>query len=130
MTAPELASINLRALIAEVDEARARLQALADELTGIDPGPAASPDRPIKALLAVDLHSYYTLLEALLERLIGTLEGQVPRGNNSRCSISLTTWSTSSVARSRCHGGSPGHRSGAAAGSAVTAAWNLRPRSL
>lgn len=87
MTGPELANVNLRALVAEIDEAVARLDQLACELQSVDVAAGAEPDRATKALIAVDLHSYYTMLENLVERIIVDLEGRAPRGPDSHLAL-------------------------------------------
>ena len=80
MTARELAEGDLRSLVVELEDARARLDRLAAEIASLDTGPAAAPNRATLALISVDLHSYYTILESLIERLAVTLEGRLPPG--------------------------------------------------
>jgi hypothetical protein len=88
MSPQELARANLHALLAEVTEAQERLRQAADEIAALDPGGAATaPARATVALLAVDLHSYYTLLESLLERVVVALEGQTPGGPSSHAAL-------------------------------------------
>lgn len=93
MTGRELAAGELRELLAEVLTVQGVLRDLVTEIRGTDPGADATPNRATLALLAVDLHSYYTAFEGLLSRVIMTLEGRVPSSSAS----------TSCVARSiRC----------------------------
>lgn len=80
MTPRELAEGDLRSLVAEIDDARGRLDRLAAEVASLDPGPSAAPERATLALISVDLHSYYTTLESLIERIIMTMEGRLPPG--------------------------------------------------
>ena len=87
MTPQELAGHALRALVAEISEARERLSELAAEIGIADPGPAADPDRKTMALLALDLHAYYCTFEALAERLAAAFEGTVPRGAASHVAL-------------------------------------------
>jgi len=80
VTARELAEGELRSLVVEIEDARARLDRLAAEIAALDTGPTAAPDRATLALIAVDLHSYYTILESLIERIVMALEGRLPPG--------------------------------------------------
>ena len=66
MTARELAESDLQALRAEIEDAGRRLAELATEIASIHPGDAGDPPRPTLALIAVDLHSYYTIVESVL----------------------------------------------------------------
>lgn len=83
MTAPELAARELRVLVGEIDTAREVLGRLLDELRRSDPGPGAEPPRDRLALLAIDLHSWYTALESLLLRILAAFEGAPPAGDSS-----------------------------------------------
>jgi hypothetical protein len=80
VTARELAHVELAALLSEIDEARHRMAALAEEIGNVDPGGDGDPSRAILALLAVDLHSWYSALESLLERILAAVDGSTPTG--------------------------------------------------
>lgn len=80
MSPVELARAEIIALLAELGDARRRLGLLADEVVRIDPGPDATADRGTLAIVAIDLHSYYTTIESLLERIMVALEGAAPTG--------------------------------------------------
>lgn len=86
MTGAELALARIRKLAAEIRDAQRRLEDLAAEIVSLDPG-AGHPSRPVLALIAVDLHSYYTTVEGLLERIIAGLEGDVPSGANAHAEL-------------------------------------------
>ncbi len=65
-------------------EARVDLQALgrieaelADARARLGEQPA---DRPLQALVAVDLHDLYTAIESLFERIARSIDGEVPAG--------------------------------------------------
>jgi hypothetical protein len=87
VTAPELAETELRSLLAEIDTARGLLSRLAIELEDTDPGDGGSPTREVLALLAMDLHSWYTALEALLVRVLTVFEGGIPAGEASHALV-------------------------------------------
>ncbi len=71
----------LSRLLREAGIDRAALCRLAAELAAFAPGLAADPaDRPRQALLAVDLHDYYTAIETLFERVARSIDGDVPAG--------------------------------------------------
>jgi len=76
----QLARAELAALLAEVGDARRRLSELAQEIANTDPGSSGQPHRATLALLGVDLHSYYTTIEGLIERIVGALEGRTLEG--------------------------------------------------
>jgi len=44
--------------------------------------PATTPDRPVLALLAVDLDQYYTAIEATLEAVVRAFDGPAPKGGD------------------------------------------------
>jgi hypothetical protein len=77
VTARELAGADLRTLIGD----------LAAEIANKDLGPKADPPREVLALLAVDLHSYYTALESLVERVLVAVEGRTPGGPASHAAL-------------------------------------------
>jgi hypothetical protein len=87
VTAHELAEAELRSLLAEIDTARDLLGRLASELKETDPGDQASPSREVLALLAMDLHSWYTALEALMVRVLTVFEGGIPAGEASHALV-------------------------------------------
>ena len=57
---------------------------LAAYLPGLDNPPV---DRPLCAVVAGDLHDYFTAAEALFERVAGTVDGSVPAGEDSRAQL-------------------------------------------
>jgi hypothetical protein len=83
----ELAAAELRVLLGEIATTRVMLSRLRDEIARVDPGPDASPPREVLALLAMDLHSWYTALESLLARILGAFEGALPEGESSHALI-------------------------------------------
>lgn len=60
MTGAELALVRIRKLAAETRDALGRLEELAAEIRTVHPTDTV-PSRPVLALIAVDLHSYYTI---------------------------------------------------------------------
>jgi hypothetical protein len=80
MTGASLASADLRLLLAEIATARTLLCQLADEIASVRERHPGDAPREALALIAIDLHSYYTKLESLLERILVSFEGQIPRG--------------------------------------------------
>jgi len=78
MTAESLARAELTALVAELADARRRLTELAAEIAVTDTDADTPGDRPTMALLGVDLHSYYTIVESTIVRVIVALEGRTP----------------------------------------------------
>ena len=68
----------LEDLLQRIDLDRAARQRLVDEVRTYFPDD--EPDRPVVALMAVDLDRYYTCLEATLETVIRVLDGVVPSG--------------------------------------------------
>ena len=87
MSPKELAATTMRVVLSELAEVRGRLQDLAAEIASESSVAGAAPSRPTLALLAVDLHSYYTLLEGLIQRLVLALEGDAPRGPASHVAL-------------------------------------------
>ena len=87
MTARHLAEAELRRLAGEIADARRRLGELAREIASLDPGPQGDLARAPLALIAVDLHSYYTALESLLERILVAIEGKAPIGTAAHAEI-------------------------------------------
>jgi hypothetical protein len=87
MTGASLASADLRILLAEISTARGLLRQLAEEIEDVRQRHPADVPREALALLAVDLHSYYTKLESLLERILVSFEGQVPRGESAHVGV-------------------------------------------
>jgi len=83
----ELAAAGLRVLLGEIATTRGMLARLREEIARVDPGADASPPREVLALLAVDLHSWYTALESLLARILGAFEGSPPEGESSHALI-------------------------------------------
>jgi hypothetical protein len=79
MTGATLASGDLRLLLSEVATARQLLSQLAAEIESVRKQHPGTVSREVLALLAVDLHSYYTKLESLLERILVSFEGHTPR---------------------------------------------------
>ena len=81
MTAADLSRPRLARLLAEARPDRDALVRLAGELTAFAPRLAEAPtERPLLAVVAVDLHDYYTALETLFERTARLLDGDVPKG--------------------------------------------------
>jgi hypothetical protein len=79
MTGARLASADLRLLLAEIATGRDLLERIAKEIEDVrGRHPLTIPREPL-ALLALDLHSYYTKLEALVERILLSFEGHFPR---------------------------------------------------
>jgi predicted nucleotidyltransferase len=75
------------ALAREIETARSLLRQLADEVDAVQHRHPELVPREALALIAVDLHSYYTKLEALLERILVSFEGQVPRGESGHAGL-------------------------------------------
>jgi len=80
MTGATLASGDLKLLLAEIATARSLLAQLAAEVDSVRQRYPGIIAREALALIAIDLHSYYTKLESLLERILVSFEGQSPRG--------------------------------------------------
>jgi hypothetical protein len=74
----------LSRLLVECQVEQAALDRLAAELARYraDLG-AADPGRPVQALVAVDLHDYFTAAEAFFERIARAVDGEVPAGPDS-----------------------------------------------
>ena len=84
MTPADPVRARLSRLLAEARVESAALQRIAEEMaryrTDLD---AVMPARPVLALVAVDLHDYYTAAEALFERVARPVDGDVPSGLDS-----------------------------------------------
>jgi hypothetical protein len=87
MTGPSLASTDLRLLLAEIATARQLLSQLAAEVESVRKQHPGVVSREVLALLAIDLHSYYTKLESLLERILVSFEGHTPRGESGHAGL-------------------------------------------
>ena len=87
MTGAKLASGDLRLLLAEIATARPLFAQLAAEIESVRQRHPTVIPREALALIAVDLHSYYTKLEALLERFLVSFEGQAPRGESGHAGL-------------------------------------------
>src|SRR5262245_50279316 len=87
MTGATLAGSDLRLLLAEISTARALLAQLAAEVDSVRQRYPGIVSREALALLAIDLHSYYTELESLLERILVSFEGQSPRGEAAHSGV-------------------------------------------
>lgn len=87
MTGRELATGELAELVEEIRATRRRLQDLLGEIRQIVPTAGVPPPRPVLALLAVDMHSYYTALETLLTRLLVGIEGRAPQGESAHAQL-------------------------------------------
>jgi hypothetical protein len=87
MTGAMLASGDLRLLLAEITTARTLLGQLAAEVESVRQRHPAAVPREALALIAVDLHSYYTKLEGLLERILISFEGQAPPGESGHAGL-------------------------------------------
>jgi hypothetical protein len=87
MTGAMVASGALRLLLAEVATARVLLDQLAAEVESVRLRHAAEIPREALALMAIDLHSYYTKLESLLERILVSFEGQAPKGESGHAGL-------------------------------------------
>ena len=87
MTGAKLASGDLRLLLAEIATALTLLEQLAAEISSVRLRHPAALLREALALIAVDLHSYYTKLEGLLERVLVSFEGQAPRGESGHAGL-------------------------------------------
>jgi hypothetical protein len=79
MTGARLASADLRLLLAEIATSRDLLERIAEEIEDVRQRHPVSIAREPLALLALDLHAYYTKLEALVERILLSFEGHFPR---------------------------------------------------
>jgi len=72
----------LARLVREVEPDRQALDRLHAELQAYAPRLRSDPaDRPLQALVAIDLHDYYTAAETLFERVARLLDGDVPGGD-------------------------------------------------
>jgi hypothetical protein len=87
MTGATLASTDLRLLLAEIATARTLLAQLAAEVEEVRKNHPAVVPREALALIAIDLHSYYTKLESLLERILVSFEGRTPRGEAAHAGL-------------------------------------------
>lgn len=87
MTGRELVGVELRVLLGELATVRAVLAELTSEIARFDSGTSTSPAREVLALLAVDLHSYYTALESFIERALGCFEGRLPSSEASHSAL-------------------------------------------
>lgn len=87
MTGAMLASNDLRLLLAEIATARTLLGQLAAEVDSVRQRYPGVISREALALIAVDLHSYYTKLESLLERILVSFEGRAPRGESGHAGL-------------------------------------------
>jgi hypothetical protein len=82
LTAAEMTRPRLARLLKELKPDRGALVRLSEELANFARELAAAPaQRPLLAVVAVDLHDYYTALESLLERTARLLDGDVPSGH-------------------------------------------------
>lgn len=81
MTALEMTEDRLRRLLADLRADLEVLDAVAERL-GESSGPLADPraDAAARALVAVELHRYYSALEGAFERVARSLDGHVPSG--------------------------------------------------
>ncbi|MBI3184107.1 MAG: hypothetical protein HYZ28_18395 [Myxococcales bacterium] len=84
MSPAEQTQAALRNLLGDLEIDLAALERLAANVSA-DPGLASDPqiDRGARAVLAVDLHQYYTALESALERVARAIDGTVPSGPRS-----------------------------------------------
>jgi hypothetical protein len=87
MTGATLASSDLRLLLAEIATVRNLLAQLAAEVEDVRQRYTGIIPREALALIAIDLHSYYTKLESLLERILVSFEGQTPRGESGHAGL-------------------------------------------
>lgn len=87
MTGASLASSDLRLLLSEIATARQLLSQLAAEIESVRAQHPGAVPREALALLAIDLHSYYTKLESLLERVLVSFEGHAPRGESGHAGL-------------------------------------------
>jgi hypothetical protein len=87
MTAATLASGDLRLLLAEIATSRLLLAQLAAEVESVRERHPTGVSREALALIAIDLHSYYTKLESLLERILISFEGQAPGGESGHAGL-------------------------------------------
>lgn len=87
MTGATLASADLRLLLAEIATTRSLLAQLAAEVATVRQQHRTEVPREALALIAIDLHSYYTKLESLLERVLTSFEGQSPRGESGHAGL-------------------------------------------
>jgi len=72
----------LARLIREAAPDRHALDRLHAELRAYAPRLRCDPaDRPLQAVVAIDLHDYYTAAETLFERVARLLDGDVPGGD-------------------------------------------------
>jgi len=88
MSASNAVRARLSRLLLEAVEEIGALERISAELSefhpalGIDP-----PGRPVLALVAVDLHDYYTAAETLFERIARAVDGSVPSGSESHLEL-------------------------------------------
>ena len=87
MTGAKIASGDSRLLLAEISTARLLLAQLSAEVEGVRKQHPTLVPREALAIIAIDLHSYYTKLESLLERILVSFEGQAPRGEAGRAGL-------------------------------------------
>jgi len=87
MTGATMASGDLRLLLAEIATARPLLAQLAAEVESVLHRNPETIPREALALIAIDLHSYYTKVEGLLERILISFEGQAPRGESGHVGL-------------------------------------------
>lgn len=85
MTGAKIASSDSRLLLAEISTARLLLAQLSAEVEGVRKQHPTLVPRG--ALIAIDLHSYCTKLESLLERILVSFEGQAPRGEAAHAGL-------------------------------------------
>lgn len=84
MSAATSTRTRLSRLLGEAQSERDALERAAAELAATLPALAgAAPDRAHLALVALDLHGYYTALETLFERVARAIDGEVPTGVES-----------------------------------------------
>ena len=87
MTGATVASSDLRLLLAEIATTRTLLAQLAAEVDSVRQRYPGIISREALALIAIDLHSYFTKLESLLERILVSFEGQAPRGESGHAGL-------------------------------------------
>lgn len=83
MSAATSTRTRLSRLLGEVRHEREAIERQADEVKSLAPKLQRQPDRASLALIAVDLHGYYTALETLFERVARAIDGEVPVGIES-----------------------------------------------
>jgi hypothetical protein len=72
----------LTRMLAEIAHERAALERIVDDLAIYAPR-LPTDERPLLAVVAVDLHDYFTALESIFERIARAIDRDVPTGPES-----------------------------------------------